>query len=189
MIGFLLFENTSSINWRDVKESLPVYITAIFCAFTCSILYGVIFGVGIYIAMNLFTSDIREYSKNIGIAACDAYVSCQNTMSSCCCFPNWNGRDKTDNEFAFSFSHFEVVDIGEQDLINIPLGNSYSSFKKSGSKLSSEDDLGENIERAIISNSTLKYSKSGLQLSLKSGLSFNISREKPQLSRFESPNF
>ena len=53
MIGFLLFENTAQIDWRNVKQALPVYITTIFCAFSYSILYGVLFGIFIYVSLHV----------------------------------------------------------------------------------------------------------------------------------------
>ena len=64
MVGLLLFENTRKVDWRTIKEALPVFITAIFCAFTYSILYGVTYGIIAHLVMFAFSGDLFEFLKN-----------------------------------------------------------------------------------------------------------------------------
>ena len=64
MVGLLLFENTRKVDWRTIKEALPVFVTAIFCAFTYSILYGVTYGIIAHLVMFAFSGDLYEFFKN-----------------------------------------------------------------------------------------------------------------------------
>jgi hypothetical protein len=64
MVGLLLFENTRKVNWHSIKESLPVFITSIFCAFTYSILYGVIYGAAAHVIMSFFSGDFYKMAKH-----------------------------------------------------------------------------------------------------------------------------
>jgi hypothetical protein len=57
MVGLLLFENTGKVNWGVTKEALPVFVTAIFTAFTFSVINGIAFGISIHIIMTLFCHD------------------------------------------------------------------------------------------------------------------------------------
>lgn len=56
-VGMLLFHNTGKVNWNVTKEALPVFITAVFTAFTFSVIHGVTFGVAIYLILTLATGD------------------------------------------------------------------------------------------------------------------------------------
>jgi len=60
MVGVMMFANVKRINWTDYKIATSAYCTLFFIPFTYSILRGVAFGYAIYIAIGLFTVDVRE---------------------------------------------------------------------------------------------------------------------------------
>ena len=60
MVGLLLFENTGKVQWGSTKEALPVFITAIFTAFTFSVMHGVAFGIAIYVVMLIGTGELYD---------------------------------------------------------------------------------------------------------------------------------
>ena len=153
MIGFLLFENTAQIDWRNVKQALPVYITTIFCAFSYSILYGVLFGIFMYVALHVMTSDFKE-TKEWLLRAC------------LCCNP-WNkevpriGSSLFDTAPTFYDELSDVKDVSfeitENDMKHLEITTGYSSFDsvKKIQESASADDLG--IEKSVIANSVMKY--------------------------------
>lgn len=63
MVGMLLFHNTGKVDWNSTMEALPVFITAIFSAFTCSVLYGAAFGLSTYLLMMLLTGEMYGHMK------------------------------------------------------------------------------------------------------------------------------
>lgn len=58
MVGALLFQNVSRIDWRLVKESAPGFIVLFFIPFTFSLLQGVLIGYAIYLTVNLCSGDL-----------------------------------------------------------------------------------------------------------------------------------
>ena len=153
MIGFLLFENTAQIDWRDVKQALPVYITTIFCAFSYSILYGVLFGIFMFVALHVLTSDVKE-TKDFFLKVCSYCNPWRNDASRIgsslfSTVPSTYDNLNSTNEVVF--------DLSEDDMKNVGVVAGYSSFdsmKKIQESISA-DDLG--IEKSIIANSVLKY--------------------------------
>ena len=147
-----LFENTAQIDWRDVKQALPVYITTIFCAFSYSILYGVLFGIFMFVALHVLTSERRRQSGfflesmlilNFGEMMHRGLDLLFSTVPST--YDNLNSTNEV------------VFDLSEDDMKNVGVVAGYSSFdsmKKIQESISA-DDLG--IEKSIIANSVLKY--------------------------------
>ena len=65
IVGLMMFENASRVNWASVKESLPVFTLVVFIPFTYSIFIGIIFGFAIYITLAVFTGDRETYWRKI----------------------------------------------------------------------------------------------------------------------------
>ena len=58
LVGMLLFQNVSRINWKEVNESVPAFIVLFFVPFTYSLTSGIVFGYILYITINLFTGNL-----------------------------------------------------------------------------------------------------------------------------------
>lgn len=55
MIGILLFQDVNRIDWKDIEDSAPAFVTMFFIPMTYSIIYGITMGYIVYIIMGLFT--------------------------------------------------------------------------------------------------------------------------------------
>ncbi|KAI5075586.1 hypothetical protein GOP47_0009662 [Adiantum capillus-veneris] len=53
LVGALMMKAVLEINWEDMKEAIPAFITIILMPLTYSIAYGLIGGIGTYIALSL----------------------------------------------------------------------------------------------------------------------------------------
>ena len=49
-----MLKSVVEINWEDLREAVPAFITIILMPLTYSIAYGLIGGIGTYIALNLW---------------------------------------------------------------------------------------------------------------------------------------
>lgn len=160
MIGFLLFDNTSQINWRDVKEALPVYMCTIICAFSYSILYGMFFGVAVYIAIHLLTSSFEDiFIKPV------AYIRKKVRSIFFCEVDKSEGEHILPEPLHFLDDHSSELQDGQQFIVRdiSDVSVAYNSFdcgigKKDLRPSVSDDELSSNIHLA--STSSLKYSKS-----------------------------
>ncbi|XP_071733358.1 adenine/guanine permease AZG2 [Rutidosis leptorrhynchoides] len=54
MVGALMMKVIKDIDWNDVKEGVPAFVTILLMPLTYSISNGIIGGIGMYIALNLF---------------------------------------------------------------------------------------------------------------------------------------
>lgn len=61
IVGFLFFDSTASVDWKNTKEALPTFTTAIMTAFTCSVLNGAVIGTLMYVLLTLTT----DYADNL----------------------------------------------------------------------------------------------------------------------------
>ncbi|XP_015882336.2 adenine/guanine permease AZG2 [Ziziphus jujuba] len=54
MVGVMMMKVVKNINWSDIKEAVPAFITIILMPLTYSIANGIIGGIGLYIALSLY---------------------------------------------------------------------------------------------------------------------------------------
>jgi adenine/guanine/hypoxanthine permease len=54
LVGVLMMKSVVEIDWHDMKQAIPAFITLIGMPLTYSIAYGLIGGIGTYIVINLF---------------------------------------------------------------------------------------------------------------------------------------
>ncbi len=55
LLGTILFENAGKVNWTDVRESVPIFLITALVPFTYSLLYGVFFGLCMYLVFKVFS--------------------------------------------------------------------------------------------------------------------------------------
>jgi len=65
LVGMLLFQNVSRINWKEVDTSVPAFIVLFFIPFTYSIPCGIGFGYVLYITINLMTGNLSNLFKGL----------------------------------------------------------------------------------------------------------------------------
>ena len=58
MVGALLFQNVSRIEWHSLKSSAPAFVVLFFIPFTFSLIKGVWLGYFVYILINIATGEI-----------------------------------------------------------------------------------------------------------------------------------
>ena len=61
VVGFLFFDHTSTVDWKNTKEALPTFTTCIMTAFTCSVLNGAVIGTLMYVLLTITT----DYTDNV----------------------------------------------------------------------------------------------------------------------------
>ncbi|XP_057523371.1 adenine/guanine permease AZG1 [Amaranthus tricolor] len=54
LVGVLMMKSVVDINWDDMREAIPAFVTLILTPFTYSIAYGLIGGIGTYIVLHLW---------------------------------------------------------------------------------------------------------------------------------------
>ncbi|MEG0379194.1 MAG: NCS2 family permease, partial [Eubacterium sp.] len=59
-VGLLMIQNVKNINFSDVTEALPAFVTLIFMPFTFSISDGIAFGLITYVLVKLFTKQFKD---------------------------------------------------------------------------------------------------------------------------------
>ena len=63
IVGFLMMEPILKINFKDVAEALPAFITIVAMPFTYSVANGLILGILSYVLLRLLTGKIRELNS------------------------------------------------------------------------------------------------------------------------------
>ncbi|KAH7549767.1 hypothetical protein JRO89_XS13G0078700 [Xanthoceras sorbifolium] len=66
MVGVVMMKVIKDINWENMKEAVPAFITILLMPLTYSIANGIIAGIGLYIALSLYDSTmglLRRFSK------------------------------------------------------------------------------------------------------------------------------
>lgn len=63
LVGALMMKSVLEINWEDLKEAIPAFITILLMPLSYSIAYGLIGGIGTYIALNLLDWGRSGYRK------------------------------------------------------------------------------------------------------------------------------
>ena len=61
IVGFLFFDHTATVDWKNTKQSLPTFTTCIMTAFSCSVLNGAVIGTLMYILLSITT----DYAGNM----------------------------------------------------------------------------------------------------------------------------
>jgi len=69
VVGFLMMEPILKINFSELTEAIPAFITMIAMPFTYSIANGLIFGILSYVIMKLFTGKIKEIHPVLAVLA------------------------------------------------------------------------------------------------------------------------
>ncbi|KAI3994207.1 hypothetical protein MKX01_012464 [Papaver californicum] len=54
LVGVLMMKSVVEIEWNDMKQAIPAFITLLLMPLTCSITYGLIGGIATYVVLNLF---------------------------------------------------------------------------------------------------------------------------------------
>ncbi|KAJ4712502.1 Adenine/guanine permease [Melia azedarach] len=54
MVGVMMMKVVKDINWVNIKEAVPAFVTVLLMPLTYSIAYGIIGGIGLYIALSLY---------------------------------------------------------------------------------------------------------------------------------------
>jgi hypothetical protein len=65
MVGLLLFQNVSRVDWKSIKDSAPAFVVLFFIPFTYSLIEGVLIGYGVYVLISLFTGDLYVNSLDL----------------------------------------------------------------------------------------------------------------------------
>jgi hypothetical protein len=65
MVGILLFQNVSRVDWKSIKDSAPAFVVLFFIPFTYSLIEGVLIGYGVYIFISLFTGEFYYGSLDL----------------------------------------------------------------------------------------------------------------------------
>lgn len=69
IVGLFMISAVAKINFNDITESLPAFVTLIFMPFTYSIAQGIVFGILTYFFMKLLTGRLKEISPIIYLLA------------------------------------------------------------------------------------------------------------------------
>lgn len=69
LVGVLMMKSVVDINWDDMREAIPAFVTLILTPLTYSIAYGLIGGIGTYIVIHLWDWSLLVLSK-FGIGKC-----------------------------------------------------------------------------------------------------------------------
>jgi len=69
VVGFLMMEPILKIDFSELTEAIPAFITMIAMPFTYSIANGLIFGILSYVIMKLFTGKMREIHPVLAVLA------------------------------------------------------------------------------------------------------------------------
>ncbi|KAJ9163849.1 hypothetical protein P3X46_023477 [Hevea brasiliensis] len=59
IVGILMMKVVKDINWEDMKEAVPAFMTMLLMPLTYSIANGIIGGIGLYIALNLYDYAVK----------------------------------------------------------------------------------------------------------------------------------
>ncbi|KAK7842778.1 adenine/guanine permease AZG2 [Quercus suber] len=54
MVGVMMMKVVKDINWADMKEAIPAFITMLLMPLTYSIANGIVAGIGLYVALSLY---------------------------------------------------------------------------------------------------------------------------------------
>lgn len=60
IVGILMMKVVKDINWEDMKEAVPAFMTMLLMPLTYSIANGIIAGIGLYIALNMYDYMMRS---------------------------------------------------------------------------------------------------------------------------------
>ncbi|HPU42730.1 MAG TPA: NCS2 family permease, partial [Dictyoglomaceae bacterium] len=63
IVGFLMMEPILKVNFKDVDEALPAFITIISMPFTYSVANGLIFGILSYVLLKLITGKFKDLNS------------------------------------------------------------------------------------------------------------------------------
>ncbi|KAJ1726254.1 hypothetical protein LPJ61_005315 [Coemansia biformis] len=63
MVGSMMMQNVTQINWSYLGDALPAFVTIILIPFSYSIGYGLIAGIGTFIAINSFAFILHKASR------------------------------------------------------------------------------------------------------------------------------
>jgi len=63
IVGVMMMKSVVEINWEDLQEAIPAFVTIILMPLTYSIAYGLIGGITTYIALHLWDWALLGYSR------------------------------------------------------------------------------------------------------------------------------
>ncbi|KAG5558106.1 hypothetical protein RHGRI_008127 [Rhododendron griersonianum] len=80
LVGVLMMRSVVEINWDDMREAIPAFVTLILMPLTYSIAYGLIGGIGTYIVLHLWdwgVGALREFGIVKGVKSNSEVVNTQ----------------------------------------------------------------------------------------------------------------
>ncbi|RAL52306.1 hypothetical protein DM860_016155 [Cuscuta australis] len=63
LVGILMMKSVTDIDWEDMREAIPAFVTFVLMPLTYSIAYGLIGGIGTFIVLNLWDWSVGLMSK------------------------------------------------------------------------------------------------------------------------------
>lgn len=63
LVGVMMIKSVVEVNWEDLREGIPAFVTIILMPLTYSIAYGLIGGIGTYIALHLWDWAYLAYER------------------------------------------------------------------------------------------------------------------------------
>lgn len=63
LVGVMMIKSVTEIDWDDLREAIPAFVTLLLMPLTYSIAYGLIGGIGTYIALHLWDWAFRGYER------------------------------------------------------------------------------------------------------------------------------
>ncbi|KAL3684669.1 hypothetical protein R1sor_002691 [Riccia sorocarpa] len=66
LVGVMMMKSVLEVNWDDMKEAIPAFVTIALMPLTYSIAYGLIGGIGTYIVLNLWDWGVLGWRKVLG---------------------------------------------------------------------------------------------------------------------------
>jgi hypothetical protein len=89
IVGFLFFDHTATVDWKNTKEALPTFTTCIMTAFSCSVLNGAVIGTLMYVLLTLTT----DYADNVTETVLKSVFKAWRVLTSC-----WHTDADTDTD-------------------------------------------------------------------------------------------
>ncbi|XP_010543684.1 PREDICTED: adenine/guanine permease AZG1 [Tarenaya hassleriana] len=63
LVGVLMMKSVTDIDWSDMKQAIPGFVTLILMPLTYSVAYGLIGGIGVYVVLNLWDWSVEILAK------------------------------------------------------------------------------------------------------------------------------
>lgn len=102
VVGFLFFDRTATVDWKNTKEALPTFTTCIMTAFTCSVLNGAVTGTVMFLLITLTT----DCTENMTESLMKNVFRGWNWMRRC-----WQAEDREHESDLYGGVRYDVVNV------------------------------------------------------------------------------